>query len=246
MLDKPLPMNFPVKQWVCLTCGYNMIGEMPDVCPFCGARHDKFKTWEETEAAYTVTPLQVSDKVTQLMSRPRLGIEHAAYRIETIDGPVWVDSPSAFNRTLPPVGHIFFSHKDFLGASNQYRALWDCEIHLHEADAKNPLAALFPVDDRFTGDFAFGDLEAFHIGGHSPGWTLYIQGDVLFACDYAFPPGARMRLNPFGPQDPTRERARRIVEIVDRRKLSTVCGYHYVVDFGSWRRDFDGALTRAA
>lgn len=29
-------------QWVCLQCGYNMIGEMPEICPFCGARHDYF------------------------------------------------------------------------------------------------------------------------------------------------------------------------------------------------------------
>jgi hydroxyacylglutathione hydrolase len=35
------------KQWVCTTCGYNMMGEMPDVCPFCGATHDKFVTWDE-------------------------------------------------------------------------------------------------------------------------------------------------------------------------------------------------------
>ena len=42
-------------QWVCEVCGYNMIGEMPDICPFCGARHDKFVTWEEAERTYRVT-----------------------------------------------------------------------------------------------------------------------------------------------------------------------------------------------
>ena len=246
MTDRPLPMHFPTQQWVCLTCGYNMIGEMPDVCPFCGARHDKFKTWDETETTYTVTPNRVTDSVTQLMSQPRLGIEHAAYRVDTGGGAVWIDCPSAFNRSLEPVDHIFFTHKDFLGASNQYRALWDCEIHLHDADAANPLVAAFPVDDRFTGDFTFGDLEAFHIGGHSPGWTMYIQGPVLFACDYAFPPGDKMRLNPHGPKDATRQKADRIAEIVDGHDLTTVCGYNYVVDFTDWRRDFDGALTKAA
>ena len=246
MLDKPLPMNFPTQQWVCLTCGYNMIGEMPDVCPFCGARHDKFKTWDDTEQAYTVTPKPVTERVTQLMSEPRLGIEHAAYRIEGDGGAVWIDCPSAFNRNLAPVDHIFFTHKDFMGASNQYRAFWDCKVHIHEADAANPLAKEFPVDDKFTGDFRHGELEAFHIGGHSPGWTLYVLGDVLFACDYAFPPGDKMRLNPHGPKDATRERAHRIVEIVDSRDLKTVCGYNYVVDFADWRRDFDGALKKAA
>ncbi len=29
--------------WVCSACGYTMEGEPPDVCPICGARHEKFQ-----------------------------------------------------------------------------------------------------------------------------------------------------------------------------------------------------------
>src|SRR5690554_6156420 len=111
-----LPEDFPARQWVCTACGYNMIGEAPDACPFCGAWHDKFVTWEEGEAVYRVTAKPVTDQVTQLLSVPRLGLEHAAYRIETASGVVWIDSPSAFNRDLDPVTDIYFTHKDFLGA----------------------------------------------------------------------------------------------------------------------------------
>ena len=28
--------------WVCTACGFTMEGEPPDVCPVCGAKHDKF------------------------------------------------------------------------------------------------------------------------------------------------------------------------------------------------------------
>lgn len=62
------------QQWVCKVCGYNMIGEMPEICPFCGARHDKFVTSEEAEQTYLVTPHRVNDYVTQLLSVPRLCI----------------------------------------------------------------------------------------------------------------------------------------------------------------------------
>ena len=48
-------------------------------------------------------------------------LEHAAYRVETEDGAVWIDCLSAFNRDLEPVKAIYFTHEDFLGASNQYR-----------------------------------------------------------------------------------------------------------------------------
>lgn len=244
---KQLPENFSVRQWVCVACGYNMIGEQPDVCPFCGATHDKFARWDEVEAVYQVTKKPVTEHVSQLLSVPRLGLEHAAYRIETTAGAIWIDSPSAFNRILEPVTDIYFTHMDFLGASNQYRALWNARVHPHKDDARHPLVAAFTVDDRFSGDFrADNGIEAFHIGGHSPGWTAYLFGEVLFACDYAFPPGPRMRLNPFGPGAETRERGGRLLELVAERKPAVVCGHNYVVDGGEWRQDFEAALKRAA
>jgi hypothetical protein len=241
-----LPATLPIRQWVCIPCGYNMIGEMPDVCPFCGARHDRFVSWDVAETTYRVTPVRVTDRVTQLRSVPRLGIEHAAYRIETADRAVWIDCPSAFNRDLAPVCDIYFTHKDFLGASNQYRALWNARVHLHKAETSHPLVAAFPVDDAFEGDFTENGIEAVHIGGHTPGWTAYLFEDVLFACDYAFPPGERMRLNPFGDQAATCDHGDRLLDLVDARKPAIVAGYNYIADAADWRRDFAGALRRAA
>jgi rubrerythrin len=29
--------------WICSACGFTMEGEPPDVCPVCGAKHDKFR-----------------------------------------------------------------------------------------------------------------------------------------------------------------------------------------------------------
>lgn len=232
------------KQWVCVVCGYNMIGTMPEVCPFCGAHHDQFVDWKEAKRTYRVTPTLVNRYVTQLISVPRLGIEHAAYRVETDNGAVWIDCPSALNDDLDPVQAILFTHKDFMGASNQYRMLWNAKVYLHSLDAESPLARPFPVDHPFTKDFEAYGIEAYHIGGHSPGWTLYIYREVLFACDYAYPPGSNMRLNPYGPQRETRERGNRILEVIYSRELKTVCGYNYVAEFAEWRDDFNRALHR--
>jgi hypothetical protein len=223
-----------MRQWVCLQCGYNMIGEMPDVCPFCGAHHDRFLAWDEAEKNYRVTPRIVNDFVSQLLSVPKLGLEHAAYRVETEAGAVWIDSPSAFNRDLAPVKAILFTHHHFMGASNQYRYLWDSEVWLHELDAKHRLAALFDIDRRFTDDFAAYGIEAYHIGGHTPGFTFYIYRDVLFICDYVFLTDAGMRFNPYGPEQETLKQARRLYEIVNGKSLKTVCGYNYVAHFADW------------
>ena len=124
--------KFPndIQQSVCLQCGYNMIGGLPEVCPFCGARHDQFMAWDEVEKTYHVTTYAVNEVVSQLLSVPKLGLEHAAYRIETKEGAVWIDSPSAFNRNLAPVNAILFTHHHFMGASNQYRRLWNAEVWL--------------------------------------------------------------------------------------------------------------------
>jgi hydroxyacylglutathione hydrolase len=227
------------QQWVCLQCGYNMIGEMPDICPFCGAHHDRFMAWDEAEKTYRVTSYAVNDVVSQLLSVPKLGLEHAAYRVETEQGAVWIDSPSAFNRDLAPVNAILFTHHHFMGASNQYRRIWNSEVWLHDLDAKHRLSALFDIDRRFSDDFVAYGIEAYHTGGHTPGFTFYIYRDVLFICDYVFLTSTDMRFNPYGPEQETIKRAQRIHEIVKTKPLKTVCGYNYIADFADWLAGFE-------
>ncbi|MGZ8187592.1 MAG: MBL fold metallo-hydrolase, partial [Methylosarcina sp.] len=180
--------------------------------------------------------------VMQLTSVPKLGLEHAAYRIETEKSAVWIDCPSAFNRTLEPVRNILFTHPHFMGASNQYRQLWQAEVWLHALDADQPLIRSFPIDHRFTDDFVIDGIESYHIGGHTPGYTIYIYQDMLFICDYAFPPGPNMRLNPFGPKHETLQGALRIRALTEKKPLTTVCGYNYVCDFSDWFDNFDQAI----
>lgn len=240
-------MNIPDKylipddtqQWLCLQCGYNMIGEMPDVCPFCGAHHDRFMAWDEAEKTFRVKTQSVNDLVSQLLSEPKLGLEHAAYRVATAAGAVWIDSPSAFNRDLPPVKAILFTHHHFMGASNLYRRLWNAEVRLHALDAQHPLSKSFDIDHRFNDDFVAYGIEAYHIGGHTPGFTFYIYRDVLFICDYVFMTDDGMSFNPYGPEQETRNQARRIYQIVNTKSLTTVCGYNYIADFADWILDFE-------
>jgi len=231
-------------QWVCLQCGYNMIDAMPGVCPFCGAYHDQFMPWDEAEKKYHVTEYPVNNHVTQLFSVPKLGYEHAAYRIVTGESAVWIDSPSAFNRGLAPVDAILFTHHHFMGASNQYRQIWNAEIWLHDLDARHRLVTLFTIDRRFSDDFSVYGIEAYHTSGHTPGFTFYIYHDVLFICDYVFLTEAGMRFNPFGPEQETIKRAQRIYEVVKGKALKTVCGYNYITDFADWMVGFERLIRR--
>ena len=122
---------FEKEQYVCTVCGFNIIEHFPERCPFCGALNTKFITAENCSKNYKVVQTKVTDKIFRLNSTPSLGLEHTAYSIKTEAQIIWIDCPSAFNRTLEPVSAILFTHLHFMGACNQYRELWNAKVFLH-------------------------------------------------------------------------------------------------------------------
>jgi len=226
------------EQYVCLVCGFNMIGGRPDRCPFCGAGPDRYLTADECSARYRVKGTPVNDRVTRLNSVPALGIEHSAYRIETDLRTYWVDSPSSFDPDLDPVDVILFTHHHFLGASNLYRRHFSAEMQIHRLDSEHELCREFTFDTTFRHDFEADGIEAFHVGGHTPGFTVYLFDDTLFICDYLFLQEGKMTFNPFGPADDTVAGGERIARFLEGRSISTVCGYNYVAQFTEWMEMF--------
>lgn len=231
--------GFGAKQHVCTSCGYNVVGSRPRVCPFCGGRAANLIGADAASRRYKVTGRTVAEGVTQLRCVPRLGLEHAAYRIDADGGSVWIDCPSAYNSDLDPVDAILFTHKDFIGAANQYSDQWGCEVWMHELDRALSDLAEKSVTRGFRNEFEKFGVRGIPIGGHTPGFTVYIWRDVLFVCDYAYPPGGGMKLNPHGPTRETRAGAARLVDIVaDMDGLNTVCGYNYVTRYDAWMSAF--------
>ena len=115
-------------QYVCQICGYNMAGYHPDFCPFCGAAKDKFLSAEENSALRHIESRQINESVTRINSVPALGYEHAAYRVVTDRVVFLIDCPSTFDRSLPQMDTILFTHHHFLGACNQYRELYPARV----------------------------------------------------------------------------------------------------------------------
>ena len=98
---------------------------------------------------------------------------------------------------------------------------------MHVLGADKPLSKSFPVDEPFANDFVLNEISAYHIEGHTPGFTIYIYHDVLFICDYAFPPNPKMQLNPYGPKLEALQGAKYIHGIISKQSLKTVCAYNY-------------------
>lgn len=231
------------EQFVCTVCGYNMVGYLPANCPFCGATRDKFITSQECSARYKVIETPVTEDVSRLNSYPALGLEHAAYRIRTGDKTYWIDCPSCFDKMLAPMDNIMFTHFHFLGASNLYREHFSSRVWIHDADSKFRLCRGFTFDKTFRENFKEQGIEAFHINGHTPGFTCYFFEDVFFMCDYTFFGTRGMIFNPFGPRAETVEGGRRIMKLLEGRKISKVCAVDYVMDFDEWYEEFQRLLA---
>lgn len=230
------------EQYVCTICGYNMVGYHPESCPFCGAPKDVFLTSEECSGRFRVKGRRVSDKVMRLSSVPKLGLEHSAYRIETGGKIFWIDCPSCFDTSLEPVDVITFTHHHFLGASNQYRELFSSRVMIHKLDSEHRLSGAFSFDGFFQSDFVDNGIEAFHVDGHTLGFTFYIFEDILFICDYVHIYRDEMVFNPFGPKRETGEGGSLITKILQARDINTVCGFNYVKSYPYWIEKFH-ALT---
>ena len=233
------------QQHVCITCGYNMIGECPDRCPFCGAGREAIVSSEECSRRYAVEGAPVTDRITRLNSVPKLGIEHAAYRIETGTKVYWIDCLSSYDRNLPRADVISFTHPDFLGASNQYRERFGAEMWIHTLDSEHPLARPVPFDRRFDGDFSGDGITAHHINGHSPGITVYLFDDALLVCDLVFTHTEEMQFNPYGDAARTREAGVKLGRLLQGRSIRHVCGYNYVASYEDWKPRFDELLSRS-
>ncbi|GAB61044.1 MAG: MBL fold metallo-hydrolase [Candidatus Jettenia sp.] len=231
------------EQYVCIVCGYNMVNYHPDFCPFCGAPKKKFITSEECSTRFKVEGTLINEKVTRLNSVPPLGLEHAAYRIETGGKVFWVDCPSCFDRNLKTADVITFTHHHFLGASNQYRNFFHSQVWIHTLDSSHNICRGFTFDTTFKENFVRSYIEAFHIGGHTPGFTLYFLEDVLFICDYVFFKKTDMQFNPFGPQEETKQCAATINNVLQGRRINNVCGFNYVAEYRDWRERFDRLLS---
>jgi hypothetical protein len=235
MLSKP--------QYVCLVCGFNMIGFHPNNCPFCGAHKSSFLTMEEIMEKYYVKEMQITDKVTQLRSSPPLGYEHAAYRLDSNFGEIWIDCPSSYDPNIRPPKTIFFTHHHFMGSSNLYGEFGGTEIRIHDKDSMHSISKRFTFDVTFEGDFTFHELEAFHINGHTPGFTFYIFENALLICDYIFLSNKGLRYNPYGDISLTEEGGRMISRIIEGREIEVVCASNYSIEFKDWLPKFNELLS---
>ena len=141
---------------------------------------------------------------------------------------------------------ILFTHFHFLGASNLYRKHFSSDVWIHEEDSGFKLCRGFEFDNKFNSDFEIDGIEAYHIDGHTPGFTCYFFDDVFFMCDYVFHSSEGMRFNPYGPEKKTAEGGLYMRKLLEGRDIKKVCAVNYVMDYDEWIEGFDRLLEKHA
>ncbi|MFO7604888.1 MAG: hypothetical protein R6W72_01110 [Desulfurivibrionaceae bacterium] len=232
------------EQYVCLTCGYNMIGYHPDFCPFCGAPQDRFITADDCSSRFEVIATRITEEVARLNSVPPLGLEHSAYRINTGKKTIWIDCPSTFSAKIAAPDKIIFTHHHFLGAVNLYHDHAGCTVGINRADSGFELCRGFTFDNLFEHSQEIDGIKAFHIDGHTPGFTVYLFKDLLFICDYVSYRNDELKFNPFGPIEETAAGGLKLFEIIRTHEISKICGFNYVSDLEKWLPPFKNLLAK--
>lgn len=227
---------------MCKVCGFNIIGHYPNNCPFCGASKENFISAEECSREYKIVKKRVNDNVHCLTSEPALGLEHNAYKIKTKSKIIWIDCPSTFSKKLEPSEINLFTHHHFIAAANLYKNYFANELWIHINDSNNYIANKYNFDNKFETKFNLNGIEAYHIDGHTQGFTFYIFNNALFVCDYVFITDERIKFNPYGPYKATLKGARKLKKIVRERGIEHVCGFDYVMDYDNWNRNFISLL----
>ena len=104
---------------------------------------------------------------------------------------------------------------------------------------KKSLCRGFTFDQTFSTNFKESGIEAYHIDGHTTGFTCYFFEDVFFICDYVFYDPKGFMFNPYGPKSETIEGGIQMRKLFEERDLNKVCGVDYVINFKKSFKEFE-------
>jgi hypothetical protein len=118
-------------------------------------------------------------------------------------------------------------------------------VRIHQADSRHEICRRFTFDDLFAQEFTHHGIEAFHIDGHTPGFTIYnLRGDAVHL-RLRLPRRRQLEIQPYGPADRTSPEGAASARFSTGRQLAAVCGYNYVIDYADWWRRFEAGATFA-
>ncbi|MEJ2276615.1 MAG: MBL fold metallo-hydrolase [Candidatus Lokiarchaeota archaeon] len=152
--------------------------------------------------------------------------------------------PSTFNSKVKPMDFLLFTHHHFIAAANLYKEYFGAEMLIHINDSRNYIADKYEFEQKFEFDFTLHNIDAYHIDGHTSGFTMYIYEKTLFICDYVFVGGSFYKFNPYGPYERTREGSKKLLNIISNKNIEYVCGYDYSLDYGNWFEKFKKLINK--
>jgi len=174
---------------ICNTCGTQFLGEkqLNELCPICNDDRqfvpEEGQSWtnlDELKRKHTVKITQFTDSLYSLTVTPGFAIGQRAFLILSPHGNIlWdciplLDEPTIdFIKSKGGLKAIALSHPHFYSTMNEWAAVFDCPIYIHQNDSefifnRGPHVQLWGGDSEQLWD----GIKLVNIGGHFPGSSI--------------------------------------------------------------------------
>ena len=191
------------KALICTTCGtqYPPGKQVPDLCTICNddrqyinENGQAWTTMEDLQNNYSTRVSKLSDQISALKMQPDFALANRALLVQSPGGNIlWDCIPLPDQQTvdyLHSIGGlkaIAFSHPHYYSTMNEWAALFNCPIYIHELDREwimypTPSLKLWNGDSLPLWD----GIKIVHTDGHFPGscvlWLPSSTGKGTLLC----------------------------------------------------------------
>jgi glyoxylase-like metal-dependent hydrolase (beta-lactamase superfamily II) len=174
---------------ICTACGtqFPLDNNSPELCPICNDERqyipEKGQTWthlDELTDNYSVISKKINDSLYELKMVPSFAIGQRALLVLAPGGNILWDCISLLNeptidfiKAKGGLKAIAFSHPHYYTTMNEWAAIFNCPIYIHQTDEqwimnKGNHVRLWPGIEKELWD----DIRIINIGGHFPGSSI--------------------------------------------------------------------------
>jgi hypothetical protein len=191
------------KALICTTCGtqYPPDQQVPELCTICnddrqyiGDNGQKWTSMEVLKNNYSTRISKLNDQIAALKMQPDFSLANRALLVQSPEGNIlWDCMPLPDQQTVDYINSIgglkaiAFSHPHYYSTMNEWAALFNCPIYIHELDSEwimypTPSVKLWNGDSLPLWD----GIKIVHTSGHFPGscvlWMPSLTGEGTLLC----------------------------------------------------------------
>lgn len=192
---------------ICTACGtqFSMNSNTLELCPICSDDRqyipEKGQTWttlNDLASNYSVAIKKINDSLYELLMNPRFAIGQRAFLVIAPGGNILWDCISLINeptinfiKSKGGLKAITFSHPHYYSTMNEWAAIFDCPIYIHQNDEQwilnmgNHVSLWMGIEKEL-----WDGIRIINVGGHFPGSSIlqipFLSPEGIVLCGDTF------------------------------------------------------------